>query len=86
MLGKNGRLNDALVFSKCTFDEALRKNTLNMPVVRVLVAVEALPLFFEETFNKMKIYLTLGVSENAFGKMVQNLECTKILLHAESNK
>jgi len=32
----NGRANDALVCSKCTFDEALRKNVLNMHVERVL--------------------------------------------------
>jgi hypothetical protein len=64
VLETNGRANDALVISKCTFDEALRKNILNMPVERVFVAAEALPLFFEETFNKTKQkkkYLTIGV-------------------------
>jgi hypothetical protein len=54
MLETNGRANNTPVFSKCTFDEALRKNILNMPAERVFVAVEALPLFFEETFNKTK--------------------------------
>jgi hypothetical protein len=54
MLETNGRANDALVFSECTFDEALRKNILNMPAERVFVVFEALPLFFEETFNKKK--------------------------------
>jgi hypothetical protein len=45
-----------------TFDEALCKNILNVPVERVFVAVEVLPLFFEGTFNnKTKKYLTIGV-------------------------
>jgi len=54
LLETNERANDALVISKYAFDEALRKNILNMPVERVFVAVEALPLFFEKIFNKTK--------------------------------
>lgn len=88
MLETNGRVNDALVLSKCTFDEALHKNILNMPVERVFVAVEVLLLFFEGTFNDKtkKVFNYRRVSENAFGKMVQNFECAKSLLHAKSNK
>ena len=44
MLGTNGRANDALVISKCTFNEALRNIILNMPVEKVFVAIDALPL------------------------------------------
>jgi hypothetical protein len=44
MLGTNGKAKDALVFSKCTFNESLRKNILNMPAERVFVAIDALPL------------------------------------------
>jgi hypothetical protein len=82
--GTNGRVNDALVFSKSTFNEALQTNTLNLPTEGVFVGDDAFPL----RKNTMKPYsmkrpLTVKerifnyrlsrarcVSENAFGIMV----------------
>jgi len=82
--GTNGRVNEALVFSKSTFYEVLQTNTLNLPKEGVFVGDDAFPL----RKNIMKLYsmkrsLTIKerifnyrlssarrVSENAFGIMV----------------
>jgi len=43
-VGTNGRVNDALVFSKSTFNEVLQTNTLNLPTEGVYVGDDAFPL------------------------------------------
>jgi len=43
-VGTNGRVNDALVFSKSTFNEALQRNTLNLPTEGVFVGDDAFPV------------------------------------------
>jgi hypothetical protein len=83
-VGTNGRVNDALAFSKSTFNEALQTYTLNLPTDGVFVGDDAFPL--RENIMKpysMKRPLTVKerifnyrlsrarrVSENAFGIMV----------------
>lgn len=43
-IGTNGRVNDARVFSKSSFYEALENKTLNVPLNGVFVADDAFPL------------------------------------------
>jgi hypothetical protein len=43
-VGTNGRVNDALAFSKSTFNEALQTNALNLPTEEVFVCDDAFPL------------------------------------------
>jgi hypothetical protein len=43
-IGSNGRVNDALAFSKSTFNEALQTNALNLPTEGVFVGDDAFPL------------------------------------------
>jgi len=40
----NGRVNDALVFSKSTFNKVLQTNTLNLPTEGLFVGDDAFPL------------------------------------------
>jgi len=42
-VGTNGRVNDALVFSKSTFNEFLKTNALNLPTEGVFVGDDAFP-------------------------------------------
>ena len=51
-VGTNGRVNDALVFSKSTFNEVLQTNTLNLPSEVVFVGDDVFPL----RKNIMKLY------------------------------
>jgi len=82
--GTNSRVNDALVFSKSTFNEALQTNTLNLPTEGVFVGDDAFPLrknimkpysmtrpltIKERIFN-YRLSRACCVSENAFGVMV----------------
>jgi|TergutMp193P3_1026864.scaffolds.fasta_scaffold26680_3 hypothetical protein len=83
-VGTNGRVNDALVFSKSTFNEVLQTNTLNLPTEGVFVGDDAFPLrknimkpysmkrpltVKERIFN-YRLSRARRVSENAFGIMV----------------
>lgn len=83
-VGTNGRVNDALVFSKSTFNEVLQTNTLNLPTEGVFVGDDAFPLrknimkpysmkrpltIKERIFN-YRLSRARRVSENAFGIMV----------------
>lgn len=43
-VGTNGRVNDAAVFAKSTFNEALQNNSLNIPEQGIFVADDAFPL------------------------------------------
>lgn len=83
-VGTNGRVNDALVFSRSTFNLALQNNSLHLPQDGVFVGDGAFPL----TRNIMKPYAmkrplteqekvfnyrlsrARRVSENAFGILV----------------
>jgi len=83
-VGINDRVNDALVFSKSTFNEVLQTNTLNLPTEGVFVGGDAFPLRKNImkpysmkrllTINERKFNYRLSrarrVSENAFGIMV----------------
>ena len=44
VVGTNGRVNDALVFSKSAFNEILQTYTLNLPKEGVFVGDDAFPL------------------------------------------
>lgn len=82
-VGTNGRANDALVFSKCTFNEALENNWLNIPDHGVFVGDDAFPLRTsllkpyskntlsdqEKIFN-YRLSRARRVAENAFGILV----------------
>ncbi|KAJ8950357.1 hypothetical protein NQ314_007892 [Rhamnusium bicolor] len=43
-VGTNGRANDAIVFAKSTFNEALQQNLLNIPAEGVFVFDDSFPL------------------------------------------
>ena len=99
-VGTNGRVNDALVFSKSTFNEALQTNTLNLPTEGVFVGNDAFPL----RKNIMKPYsmkrpLTVKdrifnyvlsragrVSENAFGIMISRFQVYVKLIPLQLHK
>lgn len=82
-VGTNGRANDALVFTKCTFNEALENNLLNIPQEGVFVGDDAFPLrtYLLKPYSKKSLTLEERVfnyrlsrarrlSENVFGILV----------------
>jgi len=83
-VGTNGRVNDALVFSKPTFNEVLQTNTLNLPTEGVFVGDDAFllrkntmkpytlkrPLTLKERIFNYRLSRARRISENAFGIMV----------------
>lgn len=83
-VGTNGRANDASVFNKSTFNEALSSNLLNFPKEGVIVADDAFPLRTDilkpyntrgEFGDKEKIFnyrlsRARRVVENTFGILV----------------
>ena len=83
-VGTNGRCNDAAVFSKCAFNQALETNSLHVPPHGVFVADDAFPLRTnilkpysrcgqltqrQEIFN-YRLSRARRVVENAFGILV----------------
>jgi len=90
-VGTNGRANDALVFSKSSFNFALENNALNILTHGVFVADDAFPLRYyllkpyskrgpltkeEKVFN-YRLSRARRVSENAFGIMVSRFRIFK---------
>ena len=87
----SGRVNDALVFSKSTFNEVLQKNTLNLPTEGVFVGDDASllrknimkpysmkrPLTIKERIFNYRLPTARLVSETAFGIMVSRLRVYK---------
>ena len=83
-VGTNCTVNDALDFSKSTFNEALQTNTLNLPTEGVFVGDDAFPsrkniikpysmkrlLTVKERIFNYRLSRVRCVSENAFGIMV----------------
>jgi hypothetical protein len=75
-VGTNGRVNDALVFSKSTCNEALQTNTLNLPTEGVFPGDDAFPL----RKNLMKPYsmkrpLTVKERENIQLQIIKSTSC-----------